>query len=176
MMGIINLILNLNEYSQLLLVMFTAILAVVTGIYAYFIYQSFRLSTKSYEIRNKPYFLIMKDVSLPLKGGGTNFVFNIKNCGNTPAQLISHEIVFLKCTDPGEVFSDPYDKREFNQRAFLPPGESTQFEVSNLSNDKKVGLEIKTKYVGVYFKKTFESRALFKLEGRIVYPIDSSLS
>jgi len=175
-MDIANLILILNEYSSLLLVIVTAILVVVTGFYAYYIYHSFKLSVKSYEIRNKPYFLITKDVSLPLKEGGTNFVFNIKNCGNTPAQLRSHEIVFLKCTDPGEIFSDPYDKREFNQRAFLPPGESTQFDVITFSKDEKIGLEIKTKYVGIYFKKTFESRALFKLEGRIVYPINSSVS
>lgn len=175
-MGIANLILNLNEYSVLLSAIFTAILVVITGVYAYLTYQSFRWSKKSYEIGNKPYLLIMKDVSLPLKDGGTNFLFNIKNCGNTPAQLISHEITFLKYTASGETFSEPYNKRGFNQRAFLPPGESTQFEVINLSKDEKVGLEIKTKYVGICFKKTFESRALFKLEGRTVFPIDSYVS
>lgn len=175
-MSFSSLLYSFNEYAPLHLVIVTGILTIVTGIYAFYIYHSFRLSQREYELRNRPYFLILKDISLPLAEGGVNFIFKIKNCGKTPAQLISHEFVFLKCNDIDDKFSEPYGRTILKHRFFLPPGEEADFEVRNTSKDKKVGLIIKTKCVGVYFKKVFESKALFKLEGRIVHPIDSSVS
>ena len=157
----------LNEYS-------TLILSLITLIYVYFIYHSFKLSQKDYEIRNRPYLAISKDTSLPLVGGGTKFIFEIKNSGKTPAQLLSHEIVFLKCEDPGEKFSNPHNQQTFNQKPILLSGQTTTFSIDSPS-DKKVGLEIKIKYNGIVFRKVFGTKILFKLEKRMVYPIDSSV-
>jgi len=167
-MNVSNLLSFLNEYSALLLV-------IVTIVYVYFIYHSFKLSQRDYEVRNRPYLAITKDISLPLAGSGTKFTFKIKNAGQTPAQLLSHEIIFLKCKGPGERFSDPYNKQTFSQKAILLAGETTTFSVDNLSDEKKVGLEIKIKYKGIVFRKLFGTKVLFKLEKRMVYPIDSSV-
>lgn len=167
-MGINSLILSLNEYSALLLV-------IVTAIYVYFIYHSFKLSQKDYEVRNRPYLAISKDTSLPLAGGGTKFIFEIKNSGKTPAQLLSHETAFLKCEDPGEQFSSPHNRQTFTQKTILLPGQDTTFSIDSPS-DEKIGLEVKIKYRGIVFRKVFGTKVLFKLEKRIVYPIDSFIS
>ncbi len=173
-MNFSDLLLILNEYAPLLLVIVTIILVVITGVYAYFIYYSFKLSQRDYEVKNRPYLTIEKDVSLPLKGGGTQFVFQIKNSGNTPAQLLSYETMFLECEEPGEKFSNPHNKKKLNQKAILAKGQDTTFSIEAPS-DEKIGLEIKIKYKGIVFRKIFGTRVLFKLEKRIVYPVDSSI-
>ena len=167
-MNLANLLLTLNEYSSLFL-------AIVTAIYVYFIYHSFKLSQKDYEVKNRPYLSITKDTSLPLSGGGTKFVFEIKNTGRTPAQLLSLETRFLKCEDPGEKFSSPYGYKKLNQRAILSTGQNTDFTVDSPS-DEKIGLEIMIKYRGIVFRKIFDTKVLFKLEKRMVYPIDSYIN
>ncbi|MFH1801566.1 MAG: hypothetical protein ABH804_01905 [archaeon] len=161
-------LLTLNKYSSLFL-------AIVTAIYVYFIYHSFKLSQKDYEVKNRPYLSITKDISLPLKDGGTKFIFEIKNSGRTPAQLLSLETSFLKCEDPGERFSNPHGYKKLNQKAILSTGQNTTFTVDSPS-DEKVGLEIKIKYRGIVFRKIFGTKVLFKLEKRIVYPIDSYIN
>lgn len=159
---------SLNEYSTLILVF-------ITALYSYFLYRSFKLSQKDYEVKNRPYLSITKDTSLPLKEGGTKFILEIKNSGRTPAQLLSLETRFLRCQDPGERFSDPYGYKKLNQRAILSTGQNTSFTVDSPSDDK-IGLEIKIKYKGIVFRKIFGTKVLFKLEKRMVYPIDSVIS
>ncbi|MBU2052963.1 MAG: hypothetical protein V1788_00220 [Nanoarchaeota archaeon] len=167
-----ELLLTLNAYSPLLLVIATIILVIITGIYAYFIYYSFKLSKKDYEVRNRPYLTIEKDISLPLGEGGTQFLFLIKNSGNTPAQVLSYETVFLECDKAEEKFSNPYNRKKLNQRAILAKGQNTTFTVK-VPSDEKIGLEIKIKYKGIVFRKVFGTKVLFKLEKRMVFPIDS---
>lgn len=164
----VNFLLILNEYSSLFL-------AVITAIYVYFIYHSFKLSQRDYEVKNRPYISITKDTSLPLQDGGTSFIFEIKNSGITPAQILSFETVFLKCEGSSEKFSDPYNYNKLNQKAILSREQTTTFSVNSPSDDK-IGLEIKIKYRGIVFRKIFSTKVLFKLEKRNVYPIDSYIT
>ena len=152
-MNLTDIISILNEYSSLFL-------AIITAVYVYFIYHSFKLSQKDYEVKNRPYLSITKDTSLPLKEGGTKFIFEIKNSGRTPAQLLSLETTFLKCEDPSERFSSPYNYKKLNQRAILSTGQNTTFTVDSPS-DEKIGLEIKIKYRGIVFRKIFGTKVLF---------------
>ncbi len=160
---------TLNEYATLILV-------IITAFYSILLYFSLRLSRKDYEVRNRPYLTVTKDQSWDLKNGKIRFTFEIKNSGKTPAQLLSHEIRTLKCEDPGEKFSNPSDLKTLNQKTILPMGQATTFDVEVPFNEKKVGLEIRMRYKGLVFRKVFKTSVLFKLEGRVVYPIDSFIS
>jgi hypothetical protein len=166
---IVNLLGSLNEYATLILVF-------ITALYSFFLYRSFKLSQKDYEVRNRPYLAIVKDQSWDLKNGKIKYLFGIKNSGKTPAQLLSQEIRSLKCEDPGEKFSNPSHVKTLKQKAILPMGQATVFDVDVSLGEKKIGLEIIITYRSLVFRKIFKTKVLFKLEGRSVYPIDSFVS
>jgi len=168
-MTLLEILSYLNEYSTLILV-------IITALYSSILYRSLKLSRKDYEVRNRPYLTINKEQTWDLKNGEFRYNFKIKNSGKTPAQLLSHEVRVLKCKDPGEVFSNPLDLKTLNQRTILAMGDSTGFDVVTKPKENKIGLEIRMKYRSLVFRKIFETNVLFKLEGRLVYPIDSSIS